>query len=165
LRKRGIIEAKSKIDPRVEFLLLVGNSMRKYLIISITFNLLALLGAPVYFVIQGLGSWGSGPEDDIAIIKIIAVPIIIHGIFISAFGFKRTLIATAVLFTTIAFLCISRSKQISITPGYSEWHAKRSLVSLAWSLPFFASAFVWLPIYHAFERAGKTSSSKLDDEL
>jgi hypothetical protein len=90
-----------------------------------------------YFADGALGSWGGGPEDDIAIIYLLAVPILLHGFVTAKYGLKLATRSALILFLLVATLCIARHFEISGRSGYNDWHANRSLLSLAWSIPWF----------------------------
>ena len=100
-----------------------------------------LLLAPAYWFYEALASWG-GPGDDIAIIYILFLPVLFHGMIIEKYGFKRTAIRSGVYFSLIAILCIARHIEISCRGGYDQWHANRSLESLGWTLPWFAVGLI-----------------------
>jgi hypothetical protein len=100
-----------------------------------------LLLAPAYWFYEALASWG-GPGDDIAIIYILFLPVLFHGMIIEKYGFKRTAIRSGVYFSLIAILCIARHIEISGRGGYSQQLAYRSLESLAWTLPWFSVGLI-----------------------
>ena len=115
--------------------------------------------APVYWFIEALKSWG-GPGDDIAIIYILFLPILIHGMTIAEYGIKRTAIRSLVYFLVIAILCIVRHFEVSGRSGYDHWHANRSLESLVWTLPWFA---VGLVVSLLFKPTKKTNAEHVMD--
>jgi hypothetical protein len=111
--------------------------MHKASIITLTFCIATAILAPAYWFIGAFMSWG-GPEDDIAILYILFLPIMFHGMMIEKYGFRRTAKSSLVYFSLIAILCVARYIDISGRSGYDQWHANRSLESLAWTLPWFA---------------------------
>jgi len=95
-----------------------------------------LLLSPAYWFVCILASW-VGPEDDIAIIYILAVPILLHGFVTAKYGLKLATKSALMLFLLVSTLCIARHFEISGRSGYNNWLANRSLLSLAWSIPWF----------------------------
>jgi hypothetical protein len=111
--------------------------MHKSSTITLMFCVGTILLAPAYWFIAALMSWG-GPGDDINIIYILFLPVLLHGMIIEKYGFKRTAVNSLVYLILIAILCIARHIELSGSTGYSERQAGRSLESLAWTLPWFS---------------------------
>ena len=111
--------------------------MHKSSTITLTFCIATAVLAPAYWFIGMLTTWGGGPEDDIAIIYILGLPVLFHGMMIQKYGFKQAAKGSLIYFSLIAMLCFARHVDISNRTGYSQWHANRSLESLAWTLPWF----------------------------
>ena len=113
------------------------NSTLRPLAITIGFCVLILVLSPAYWYLGVLNSWGGGPEDDIFIVYLLVLPILIHGFFVGRYGYRSAVISTLLFFAMVAFLCVARHFEIDDRTGYSEWHARRSLESLLWSIPWF----------------------------
>jgi len=115
------------------------SSTRKSLAITLAFSVFTLITAIVYWFAASLASWG-GPEDDIAIVYILAAPMLLHGFLVARHGWRNALLSSLLLYGFIAILCVARHTEISNRIGYSDWHAKRSLEALLWSVPWFLTA-------------------------
>ena len=100
---------------------------------------------------------GGGPEDDIAIIYLLAGPILIHGFLVAKYGCRPALMSGLILFGFIAGICLMRHFEIQSRVGYSPWHAKRSLESLMWSIPWFAASLSFFLIRKNVEENKKAS--------
>lgn len=111
--------------------------MNRATLATVGYSAVILLLSPAYWFVCILGSWGGGPEDDIAIIYLLAVPILLHGFVTAKYGVKLATKSALMLFLLVATLCIARHFEISGRGGYNDWHANRSLLSLAWSIPWF----------------------------
>ena len=120
-RKRGICMQKST---------------RLSLITTTVFSMLLLVLIPVYWFTGAIASM-AGPIDDIFIVYILAPFILIHGFIVTRFGFRNAVISTLIFFLAVAIVCIARHLEISHRIGYSDWLARRSLLALAWSIPWF----------------------------
>ena len=59
---------------------------------------------------------------------------------VGCYGYRRAAISSLVFFGVVAILCVVRHFEISDRMGYSQWHARRSLEALAWSIPWFIGA-------------------------
>lgn len=112
--------------------------MHKSSLTTLKFCVATVIFAPVYWFVGALATWGSGPEDDIAIIYILGLPILLHGMMIEKYGLKRAAKCALVYFLLISILCFARHIEISGRSGYNARRANRSLESLAWTLPWFA---------------------------
>ena len=110
------------------------------LAITIGFSVLVLALSPAYWFLSALGSMGGGPGDDIVIVYILVLPILVHGFLVGCYGYRHAAISSLVFFGVVAFLCVVRHFEISDRMGYSQWHARRSLEALAWSIPWFIGA-------------------------
>ena len=122
-----------------------------------------MLLAPVYWITGVLRSMGAGPEDDITIIQILAIPILLHGLITAKYGFSRASRYALVYFSLIAALCIARCIEILGSSGYDHWHAMRSLKSLAWTLPWFSVGLIVSLFYKPVELASAGRFSYLND--
>ena len=129
--------------------------MKRATLTTIEFCLWILLLSPVYWFLCLMVSW-SGPEDDIAIIYLLAFPILLHGFVIARYGLKQATKSALIFFSLIATLCIARHFEIAGRSGYNSWLANRSLVSLAWSIPWFLGSL-------SFTLLRKTVSSTIED--
>ena len=113
--------------------------MNKATLATVGCSAVILLLSPAYWFVGILASFGGGPEDDIAIIYLLAVPIFLHGFVVAKYGLKLATKSALMLFLLVATLCIARHFEISGRSGYNDWLANRSLLSLAWSIPWFLS--------------------------
>ena len=116
------------------------NSKLRSIAITIGFCVLILALSPAYWILSALGSMGGGPEDDIVIVYLLVLPILIHGFLVGRYGYRSAIISSLILFCVVATLCVARHLDISGRVGYSEWHARRSLEALAWSIPWLVGA-------------------------
>ena len=112
----------------------------KSLLITIGFCILILALSYAYWILAALGSMGGGPEDDIVIVYLLVLPILIHGFQVGKYGSRSAAISSLIFFGVVAILCVARHFEISDRMGYSQWHARRSLEALTWSIPWFVVA-------------------------
>lgn len=131
--------------------------MNRATLATVGFSAVILLLSPAYWYVCILASW-AGPENDIAIIYLLAFPILLHGFVTSKYGLKLAAKSALMFFSLIAVLCIARHFEIAGRSGYNSWLANRSLESLAWSIPWFLAGLSF-----AFFR--KTVSSRIQGML
>jgi hypothetical protein len=117
-----------------------------------------LLLSPVYWFVCALASW-SGPEDDIAIIYLLAVPIVFHGFITGKYGFMQATKSALIFFTFIAALCVVRHFELAGRGGYSSRMANRCLESLAWSVPWFLGSLSFSILRKAIDPGIKKTES------
>jgi hypothetical protein len=89
-----------------------------------------------------LASWG-GPEDDIAIVYLLAPFVLLHAFLVSRCGRRLHFISAFIFASIVAALLVARHIEISGRRGYDRWHANRSLESLGWTLAWFGLGFAF----------------------
>ena len=129
--------------------------MNRATLASVGFSAVILLLSPAYWFVCILASW-TGPEDDIAIVYLLAVPILLHGFVTAKYGLTLATKSALILFLLIAILCVARHFEIAGRSGYNTWLANRSLLSLAWCIPWFLGGL-------SFSLFRKTVSSSIED--
>lgn len=126
----------------------------KTLKITQIFCIVTAILAPVYWYIGALISWGSGPEDDVAIVYFLAIPILLHGIIVRKYGVRQAATCAFIYLFLVTIFCIFRYVEISNRNGYDQWHANRSVIAWVWIVVLFFIGWMFSVLYEKF---GKNS--------